>query len=883
MKINVSKSELQNLKDFLEDSKEILSGIEEKIVKLESEYNEDLIGSILKSIDALNSSPVIVKLEDLHQVTSSTIEMILSLRKGNFSSSTEVVDSLLLSVDVILRMLNDLKESLYGVDINENDENDIVINIVDIPIDNVLESLKFSPPATAEKAIEIVPEKPSVKGKAENVKINQDFMQQFVAESIEYITVIEHNLLVIESDQAKRNDVEIVNVIFRALHNMKGGSSLVISTIQEEVAEEFPLLVFRNLSHASETILQSYRDSGKPIDEDVIAKMFLVIDNLKVLMNQIPLGGQADIAAINLTNDLKKLVNPVKNSGYISGEKKQISNEEKDSRLIAFLNVAEQSISIIEDCHKSIIELDLKPDGKILEKYIRALNNLISSAAYQDYKDLSNILIQVKDVLVSIKEKKSVFDDLMWEILLESLIGIKKEIAAITAQREIEIQTKPAVIETVEKSKTQPAEGTSEKTSLRQRIAQGGDAADTLRVKYEKIDKLMNLIGELIVTKNIFTHISKKLIVEHGLSSMGREIKDAGAMISRIADDLQTTIMDVRMLPIMNVFQKFPRMVRDICKTTGKEINLVIEGEDTHLDKAIIEKINDPLIHLIRNSLDHGIESTEQRIKNGKKPTGTVKLRAETNGNIVSIEISDDGKGLDTNEIKQKAIEKNIISVEKSETMTEREIHDLLFFPGFSTAKKVTEFSGRGVGLDVVKTNINAINGTIEVGSEKGVGTTVKLLLPLTLVISKGLMVSVSDQNFILPLESIQETVKIASDRIHKFKNHFVTEIRGEVVSLIPLAQIFGLEGLDFAGYMEKLLQNEIVKIVVLNINGLKAGLIVNNFSNEQEVVIKPLDHDLARVKGISGATIMGDGTIVLILNPDEILQLMFNKLKNIN
>ncbi|EHJ47302.1 CheA signal transduction histidine kinase [Solidesulfovibrio carbinoliphilus subsp. oakridgensis] len=388
----------------------------------------------------------------------------------------------------------------------------------------------------------------------------------------------------------------------------------------------------------------------------------------------------------------------------------------------------------------------------------------------------------------------------------------------------------------------------------------------TIRVDHEKLDHLMNLIGELLINRNRFAMLARSL--EEGKNEVGyiaQQLTETTYAMARISDDLQDTIMKVRMVPVSTVFSRFPRLVRDLSRKSGKEVSLITDGEETELDKSVVEVIGDPLVHLIRNSVDHGIETEAERVAVGKPPVGRVWLRAYHRGNSVAIEIEDDGKGIDPAKMREVAVKKNLMTPEEAKSLDDRDAIDIIFMPGFSSAEKITDISGRGVGMDVVRTNIKNLKGTVSVTSEVGKGTKFTLALPLTLAIIDALMVVVAGQTYALPLDSVSETTKIEVRRMTEINRRKAVTLRGEVLGIVELAEVLDLPSTQG--------DEEIVPIVILQDNERRLGLIVDRLLERQEIVIKPLGAYLSEfdMRGISGATIMGDGSVVLILDPHEI------------
>ena len=394
-------------------------------------------------------------------------------------------------------------------------------------------------------------------------------------------------------------------------------------------------------------------------------------------------------------------------------------------------------------------------------------------------------------------------------------------------------------------------------------------ASSTIRVDHHKLDHLMNVIGELIINRNRYAMLARAL--EEGQEDVhvvAQQLTETTYAMARISDDLQDTIMKVRMVPVQTVFSRFPRLVRDLSRKSGKQVELIMEGEETEFDKSVVEEIGDPLVHLVRNAVDHGLEDEETRIAAGKKPKGHVWLRAYHKGNSVAIEVEDDGRGMDPEKLKAVAIRKGVITQEEANAMDDREALDLIFAPGFSSAEKVTDISGRGVGMDVVKTNIKNLKGSVNTQSEVGKGSKLTLTLPLTLAIIDALMVQVGGDTFAIPLDAVSETTKIEVEKLSDVNNRKAVTLRGEVLGIVELAEL-----LDMPQSMD---EREVLPMVVIQDNDRRLGLVVDRLLERQEIVIKPLGQYLNNfnLKGLSGATIMGDGSVVLILDPHEIYSL---------
>ncbi|MCR2056960.1 response regulator [Campylobacter helveticus] len=387
----------------------------------------------------------------------------------------------------------------------------------------------------------------------------------------------------------------------------------------------------------------------------------------------------------------------------------------------------------------------------------------------------------------------------------------------------------------------------------------GGGMDQTIRVEVKRLDHLMNLIGELVLGKNRLLKIYDDVEERYEGEKFLEELNQVVSQLSIITTDVQLAVMKTRMQPIAKVFNKFPRVVRDLSRELGKQIELEITGEETELDKSIVEEIGDPIMHMIRNSCDHGVEDPATRKANGKPERGVVQLKAYNEGNHIVVEITDDGKGLDANELKIKALEKNLITEKEAGQMTDKEAFTLIFKPGFSTAAKVTNVSGRGVGMDVVKTNIEKLNGVIEIDSELGKGSSFKLKIPLTLAIIQSLLVGTQEEFYAIPLASVLETVRVPIDNIYTIEGKNVLRLREEVLSLVRLSDVFGVKQVLESG--------DQTYVVIIGVAESKLGIIVDTLVGQEEIVIKSMGDYLQNIQGIAGATIRGDGRVTLIID----------------
>ena len=388
----------------------------------------------------------------------------------------------------------------------------------------------------------------------------------------------------------------------------------------------------------------------------------------------------------------------------------------------------------------------------------------------------------------------------------------------------------------------------------------------TIRVEVKRLDNLMNLIGELVLGKNRLLKIYDDVEERYEGEKFLEELNQVVSQLSLVTTDIQLAVMKTRMLPIAKVFNKFPRMVRDLSRELGKQIDLEISGEETELDKSIVEEIGDPLVHIIRNSCDHGVEDPKDRLAAGKPEKGIIQLKAYNEGNHIVVEIVDDGKGIDALAVKMKALERGIITEREVDSMSDKEAFSLIFKPGFSMAKQVTNVSGRGVGMDVVKTNIEKLNGIIDIDSEVGKGTIIKLKIPLTLAIIQSLLVGSQEEFYAIPLASVKETVRVPVDNIYTIEGKNVLRLRDEVLSLVRLSDLFGVKQVFESG--------DQTYVVVINVADSKLGIIVDSLIGQEEIVIKSLGNYLQNIRGIAGGTIRGDGKVTLIVDVGMIMDM---------
>jgi two-component system chemotaxis sensor kinase CheA len=528
----------------------------------------------------------------------------------------------------------------------------------------------------------------------------------------------------------------------------------------------------------------------------------------------------------------------------------------KENPLAAFLNIAGQSLEAL-DGFLSHLRDSTEPDRECGKNYSRILKTFQAAASRQNQNETSALLEEQIHFVEATLASGVTLSDETKENLEE---GFQQLSALISSLRE----HKPDGNKLETSTAPQPEVASAPAAPVAKGPKQAAiHTAASIRVDQGKLDRLIQSAGELLVARNAFPILARKLALEHGLSGMGKEVKDAGDHISRIAEDLQAAVMSIRMMPIRTVFQRFPRMVRDICRAQGKEAELLLEGEDTELDKTVIEQIADPLVHLVRNAADHGIESPEVRAQAGKPRAGKIMLKAYNKANNVVIEVNDDGHGMDPARLKKKAVEKGLITPSAAAAMDERAALELIFLPGLSTAEQVTSISGRGVGMDVVRSNIRQLHGITTIESRLGGGSKITITLPASLMVSRGILVETQGEEYVFPIESVVQMVRLARDRIHRHDQANFATFRNEVFPVLRLADHFA-----GAGQLPETSWPPEVPMAIVQTNRGRIGIAVDRFIGQVEVIVKPMGREFSNIPAFQGTTIMGDGRVALVINP---------------
>ncbi len=676
------------------------------------------------------------------------------------------------------------------------------------------------------------------------------FKQTFLEESNEGLDVLESGLLALDSGTA---DDEVIHAVFRAAHSIKGG------------AGTFSLTEIAGFTHIMETLLDEMRDGRREISKEAINVLLTSVDVLRELMAAARDEVSPEMARVN---EVQAQLETVLNS---TSADTVLTQDDPDNSA-----AAEQSAGWLIKFHPHEHMLRTGNDTVRMFKELASLGDLENSADLSALPEFEHMDPELSYLSWTIElknneqqgaiDKASIEEIFEWveddcDLTIEPLILSSAsdesapqndvppaEQSAVAAQETVENVTPIAA-----KADAKPALKASAK---KKKITESG----SIRVGTDKIDSLINMVGELVITQSMLSQMGDDFSMDKI-----EALREGLAQLERNTRELQESVMRIRMLPISFSFQRFPRLVHDLSQKMNKKIELKMLGEQTELDKTVMEKIGDPLVHLVRNSLDHGIEDPETRVAAGKNEVGTITLNAYHQGGFIMIEISDDGAGLPKDKLLRKAIEKGLVS--EQENLPDEKIYDLIFHPGFSTADQVSDISGRGVGMDVVRKNIKELGGNVDVTTEEGRGTTFTIRLPLTLAILDGQLVKVGNETYIIPLVSIIESLEIETDNINTIAGTTeVYKMRDEYIPLVRLYDVF-----DVVPGTTRL---QDCLLVVVEGDGGKAGILVDDLLSQQQVVIKSLETNYKRIQGISGATILGDGTVALILDMSGLLTL---------
>ncbi len=664
-----------------------------------------------------------------------------------------------------------------------------------------------------------------------SIDISQ-FLDTFYEESFEGLDIMESELLNLDVGEA---DEEVINTIFRAAHSIKGGSGT------------FGLNAVADYTHVMETLLDEMRAGQREVTQNAVDVLLRSVDVLRSMLLSLKDNEDLDHDTIAKTHrELKVLLSggnsPTESTATANTATESTAEEKVLGWTITFKPNADM-LQTGNDPVRIIRELD-------------SLGDISIEVNTEQLPELELIDPELSYLSWTIKVSGDVAEDDIKECF--EWVEDECELSIIADKPEA---TTPASVPAAQERREGDRRQSDRRTSAKSSSKKPAESS-SIRVNIDKVDDLINMVGELVITQSMLSQIGDS---EEFDSAALERLNDGLTQLEQHTRELQESVMRIRMMPISFAFQRFPRLVHDLSSQLDKKIELVLTGESTELDKTVMEKIGDPLVHLVRNSLDHGIETPQVRLDNGKSETGTIELNAFHQGGNIVIEIKDDGAGLNHERILAKAIDSGVIK--KEDKLTPEQVNDLIFAPGFSTAEVVSDVSGRGVGMDVVRRNIRALGGTVEVQSEAGVGSVFTIRLPLTLAILDGQLVRVGKETYIVPLISIIESLQINPEMINSVTGAAdVYKLRDDYIPIVRLYDIFGIEA-DTTDITDGLL-------VVVENEGKKIAICVDELLGQQQVVIKSLETNLKQIDGLSGATILGNGTVALILDINGVMHL---------
>lgn len=678
------------------------------------------------------------------------------------------------------------------------------------------------------------------------------YLEVFIDESNEHLQSCSESLLVLEQNP---DNIEIVNDIFRNAHTLKGMSATMGF---EDIAD---------LTHKMENVLDAIRNHKIQVTAELLDVVFESVDHLEEMVSDISNGGDGKKDVTQTVEKLKRLE---------SGESIENIETVVAAALSETVTEVAESKLIFDDFEQTVLEQSMEQGFSAYEINISLREDCLLKAArvYMVFEILEKLgeVIKSTPTVEKLEEEKFDTDFSVAFVTKENQDDLKQKLMKVSEVDVVNVQPvqlkkmempsdvvekKVEEVAAVETPKPTPTKATPTKTEAPKTV-KNNNSSKTIRVNIERLDILMNLFEELVIDRGRLQSISMEL--NHN------ELNDTVERMTRVSGDLQNIILNMRMVPVETVFNRFPKMVRQLSRDLKKKINLEIIGAETELDRTVIDEIGDPLVHLIRNALDHGIESPEERLAAGKPETGSVELRAYHSGNHVFIEIEDDGAGIDRERVLQKAISKGVVTEEASHSMTDNQINELILASGFSTAEVISDVSGRGVGLDVVKSTIESLGGSISIESEHGKGSLFSIQLPLTLSIISVMLVEIEKEVYAVPLSSIIETSIIKRSDILNAHNQKVIDFRGKVVPLVFLDEIFEVPREDYE-------DDGFLSVVLVRKGDRIAGLVVDSFIGQQEIVLKSLGNYLTNVFAISGATILGNGQVALIVDCNALIK----------
>lgn len=856
------------LEQFIIESRDYLQKIGAILIKLEEEVSKELLNELFRLVHTLKGNSGLFEFQAMTKLLHASEDLMNRLRDETLEYNSQIADILLEAMDIVSQMIDEIetygetqlttnesaqeKASLIRKMLSEGLE--IVDKVEKIEQAEKTESYDYS---AIPEEIRMIIVRHIFEGKP--VKILKYIPEEeCFYKGEDPFFLVRNTPEIVTGRFYLREHIEDVETfdIYRCITDFE-----VITTAEETVFKEHYQYVLDQIDilkpSISELIIPQGDKNGGAVYEDFVEDFKDLLKKGDSVLLKNSLKAIKELTAPNLyvascIRWIDVLIDYLPQSTpYIEGLLKSIETFEPPhfevSEKVEVVNITEDTLTIPEEIlkvfeeQKQVLEKLTATEEEVKENIFKSVLLSIENAIRASGKE--NLIEKFKEIK-NVEDALSFFDT----VLREKTVRAEKV-------EKIEKIEQAEKTEKVEKEDKTPMVASERALTTK-----------VLKVDEEKVNRLMNLIGELVVAKNSLLYLSKKVDTEYEIPELSKEMKFQYSVINRISEEMQDAIMQVRMIPVSTVFQRFPRLVRDISKKLGKQVKLIIEGEETEADKNVIEALADPLIHLVRNSLDHGIETPEERIKKGKSEVATIILRAKHEADRVIIQVEDDGRGIDPEKVKRKAYEKRLISEEALDKLTDEEAINLIFLPGFSTKEESSELSGRGVGMDVVRAMVDRFNGSVSVFSQKDRGTTVTLALPLSMAVSNVMLVETAKRKYGIPMDAVVETVRINRSDIHIFKGKMTASLRGRVIPIFFLNDLLELKLPPITN------EDGEFAVLILNIRNEMAGIVVDRFLGTADIILKPLSGFLSNLKIFSGTAIMGDGSVLLVINPKELI-----------
>lgn len=842
--MKLSKDELDLLKGVIEEIDHHLDNLDDKLILLRKEQNFQLLEEIHRVFGSIKSVASFVTLDTVKNMALKVQNNIKIILDGKKILTQDFIDLLSQVIDYLRSFVQDIRKRM-------NNQSRGKIEIIDLPgHEELLKALKDYDNRPAELAedysstieskekveintVKVTPETEKITSEIEkevsektgtDSKFYEEFFVSYCEELSENIEKLESDVL----DYEKSPTEDLANSIMRTFHSIKGGTRLILSF--SDYSDNKILKDIEKISHQMEDLLVNKIRSSLPLNTEIIFESIDILKHLESVLKGIENIDKSKIETF------KSKIGLDVTEKYVPKAENIVGHQFSEKALKSIILQMDDFIDVMSKNN----EMDINDFYRISEPVKRGLTRANNKEAL---KVLEKIIDEVGRKNYS-SAKRNVGE-------LLRLMGIEREIA----------EEKEKLEQIEQHTLIQQKESTTQKFQI-------SPQPQFVRVEREKIEFLVNLSGEMITFKNELKYILKKL--ETIDRKLFIEMKSIFSKFDKLLYDLQNGTMALRMTPIGELFTRFKRTVRDLAKSMNKKVNLVTEGEEIQIDRNIVDILVDPITHMIRNAIDHGIELPQERLRLGKSEEGTVTLKAFYSGNYAVIEVEDDGKGLDPEKIRYKAIEKGLVTPDEAFKIPDEQIVYYIFEPGFSTKDVTTEISGRGIGMDVVKNIANRLGGEVILSYEKGKGTKVGVKIPLSLMVLRGLLVGVSSEQYIIPLEIVRETAKIKKNKVQKYKDAYFTNIRGEIIPIIFLEKLLLKDNLSLE---MKNYRFDLLPIVVVQLEKGTFALAVDQFIEEGEYLIKNLPEEFKFSKIFTGATIMGDGSIVLIIDPNELVE----------